>query len=152
MNEEKQAEVAKWLIKSQRDLGSAARLLEGETPYRDTAVYHCQQAVEKALKAFLAIHDVELRRTHDLTELLADCTGIDSRFAAREADAQELTPFAVAFRYPGDAMEPGKEEAEGALKLARDMVDFVLKLMPAEVHPTIDKEECRDDQDEGSEV
>lgn len=58
MNEEKRAEVQNWLIKSQHDLGSAGRLMEGDNPYLDTAVYHCQQAAEKSLKAFLTYHDV----------------------------------------------------------------------------------------------
>ena len=40
--------------KARRDLASAIRLLDGEPPYLDTAVYHCQQAAEKALKGFLA--------------------------------------------------------------------------------------------------
>ena len=70
MTEEKRIEVRNWLIKSQHDLGSARRLMEGDEPYLDTAVYHCQQAVEKALKAFLTYHDIVFEKTHDLTELL----------------------------------------------------------------------------------
>lgn len=65
MNEEKRTEIQKWLIKAQHDLGSARRLMEGDEPYLDTAVYHCQQAVEKALKAFLTYHDVSFEKTHD---------------------------------------------------------------------------------------
>ena len=57
MHEEKRTEVRNRLIKSQHDLGSARRLMEGDEPYLDTAVYHCQQAAEKALKAFLTYHD-----------------------------------------------------------------------------------------------
>ena len=70
MNEAKQAEIRKWLIKARHDLGSARRLMEGDEPYLDTAVYHCQQAAEKALKALLTYHDVPFEKTHDLTELL----------------------------------------------------------------------------------
>ncbi len=66
MNEEKRIEIQRWLIKSQRDLGSARRLMEGDEPYLDTAVYHCQQAAEKALKAFLTYHDIVFEKTHDL--------------------------------------------------------------------------------------
>ena len=40
MNEEKRTEVRNWLIKSQHDLGSARRLMEGDEPFLDTAVYH----------------------------------------------------------------------------------------------------------------
>jgi HEPN domain-containing protein len=47
--------VGAWLEKAERDLASAARLLDGTPPYLDTAVYHCQQAGEKALKVFLRL-------------------------------------------------------------------------------------------------
>ncbi|WP_369018046.1 HEPN domain-containing protein [Thermatribacter velox] len=46
MKKAKIKEVKQWLIKSQRDLDSARLLLKGG--YLDTAVYHCQQAVEKS--------------------------------------------------------------------------------------------------------
>jgi len=82
MNEAKRAEIQKWLIKSQHDLGSARRLMEGDDPYLDTAVYHCQQAVEKALKAFLTYHDAEFGKTHDLTELVEVCFTIAPAFDA----------------------------------------------------------------------
>ena len=48
--------------------------------------FHAQQAVEKALKAVLAIKHIDFRRTYDLEELanvLADI-GIASPFAPRE--------------------------------------------------------------------
>jgi HEPN domain-containing protein len=39
-----------WLIKAKRDLDSAVRLAADVEPYLDTAIYHCQQAGEKAVK------------------------------------------------------------------------------------------------------
>jgi HEPN domain-containing protein len=47
MDEAKRTEIRQWLLRSQRDLRAAHRLMEGEEPYRDVAVYHCQQAAEK---------------------------------------------------------------------------------------------------------
>ncbi len=135
MTEEKNAETRKWLIKSQHDIGSARRLMEGEEPYFDTAVYHCQQAVEKALKAFLTHHDTVFVRTHDLTELVELCTTIDPSFESHRGIAEELTPYAVLFRYPGDLLEPDPDEAEKALKDARSLVNFTLLLLPEEVRP-----------------
>ena len=48
MDEPRQAVVREWLAKAERDLASALRLLDGEPPFLDTAVYHCQQAAEAA--------------------------------------------------------------------------------------------------------
>jgi len=46
MNDAKRKEIKQWLVKSQHDLGASSRLMEGDEPYLDMAVYHCQQAAE----------------------------------------------------------------------------------------------------------
>jgi HEPN domain-containing protein len=38
-------------------------------PATDTAIYHSQQAAEKALKGYLAFRDQPLERTHDRERL-----------------------------------------------------------------------------------
>ena len=135
MNEEKHIEVRNWLIKSQHDLGSARRLMEGDEPYLDTAVYHCQQAAEKVLKAFLAYHDILFEKTHDLIELLALSNVEEAAFEQWREVAEELTPYAVQFRYPGDVLEPSKSDAEAALQHAQAFVNFIFGLLPDEVKP-----------------
>ena len=45
-----------WLTKARHDLASARLLGSGSSPVLDTAIYHCQQAAEKALKGFLLYH------------------------------------------------------------------------------------------------
>lgn len=135
MNEEKSIEIQRWLIKVQHDLGSARRLMEGDEPYLDTAVYHCQQVVEKALKAFLTYHDVLFEKTHDLTELLELSAKSEPTFDRWREVAQELTPYAVRFRYPADVLEPSRSEAESALQHAQAFAFFILRLLPEEVKP-----------------
>jgi len=39
MDEAKIHEIRQWLIKAKHDIGSARRLMTGEEPYLDTAVY-----------------------------------------------------------------------------------------------------------------
>jgi HEPN domain-containing protein len=46
--------------------------------------FHCQQAVEKYLKGFLILYDVESERTHDLNLLCGLCKGIDAAFVEVE--------------------------------------------------------------------
>jgi HEPN domain-containing protein len=43
------------------------------------ATFHCQQAVEKTIKAFLTWHDRAFRKTHDLVELGAECSDLTGR-------------------------------------------------------------------------
>mgnify|MGYP000307964815 CR=1 FL=1 len=45
--------------------------------YTSTICFHAQQAVEKYLKAFLILHDIDFPRTHDVDYLLLECRKID---------------------------------------------------------------------------
>jgi HEPN domain-containing protein len=65
--------VEEWLLKAERDIISAQRLLEIEPMILDNACFHCQQAVEKSLKAFLCYKEIEIVRTHDIYFLLGQC-------------------------------------------------------------------------------
>lgn len=66
MIEAKAQLVQGWLIKAQRDLASARVLMETTPPLLDTAIYHCQQAAEKAVKGYLVFCDQEFERVHDI--------------------------------------------------------------------------------------
>jgi HEPN domain-containing protein len=48
-------------------------------------MFHCQQAAEKALKAFLTFHDQPFRKTHDLASLGKQCANIDATLEARKS-------------------------------------------------------------------
>ncbi|MGB9902918.1 HEPN domain-containing protein [Methanothrix sp.] len=135
MEEAKRKEVRQWLIKSQRDLGSARRLMEGDETYLDVAVYHCQQAAEKAIKAYLAYRNTTFEKTHNLVALLAFCLPLDPTFEQWKEAAKILTPYATEFRYPGDVLEPERREAEQALAQAEALVNFIVRRLPEEVRP-----------------
>jgi HEPN domain-containing protein len=64
------AEVQEWLQKAHSNLLSARILLAHDPPVFDTACFHCQQAVEKALKAFLVWKEVPFEKVHSLVYLL----------------------------------------------------------------------------------
>ena len=65
-----------WLDRARRDLRAVRLLIAGEV-YAE-ALFHCQQAAEKALKAFLTFHDQPFRKTHDLASLGRQCANIDA--------------------------------------------------------------------------
>lgn len=46
-----------------------------------------------------------------------------------------LTPYASEFRYPGDVLDPTREQFDEALSAADSVWQFVLSVLPAEVHP-----------------
>jgi HEPN domain-containing protein len=125
-----------WLVKASRDLQMADLALGGTHQLRDMAVFHCQQAAEKAVKAFLVWRDQPFRRTHDIQGLVKQCIAVDSAFAALERAAETLTPYVGEFRYPddpNDPLEPSPDEGSRARQLAQDAYEFVLGRLPAEV-------------------
>jgi HEPN domain-containing protein len=85
--------------------------------------FHCHQAVEKCIKAVLAVRQVEFRRIHDIKTLvdLAQDAGID---VPSSESLEALTPFAVEFRYR--ALPQGKSPVERASMpaLAREVYEW----------------------------
>jgi len=69
-----------WLAKASDDLECATVL--AAFGHEAKALYHCQQATEKALKAFLTWHDQPFRKTHNLRELGDACAAIDPSWPA----------------------------------------------------------------------
>jgi len=129
------AETLEWLQKTSLDLRGARIDLEAEPPLLEDALFHCQQAVEKTLKAFLAWGDVAFRKTHSLEELGAACEGLDPTLKAVVDPAVPLTEFAWAFRYPGDHPTPTIEEARQGLATAVRVVAAIAARLPEEAVP-----------------
>lgn len=138
MDDTKREWVRAWLTKAHSDLRSARALAALTEPATDTAVYHCQQAAEKALKGYLAFRDQPMERTHDLERLLELATALDPTFAPLEAHADVLNPYATAFRYPDtlSVQFPTAVEVDAAIGHAQAIYDFVLQQVPNEAHPS----------------
>jgi HEPN domain-containing protein len=131
------SETKAWMVKAWRDLETARRAATGEPPFYDIAVYHCQQAAEKAVKAFLVYHGKPYEKTHDIEVLVDFACEIDSDFSKLADAADALTPYATRFRYPNAtfAVEPLPVEYNEALQHARTIYDFVLLLLPHSARP-----------------
>jgi HEPN domain-containing protein len=135
MQPEKIEEVRSWLAKAQTDLRPAAVDLGTIPPLVEDVMFHCQQAAEKSLKAFLTAHDSPFRKTHDLDELAIACGRIDAALEREVDPARELTAFAWKFRYPGEPAEPSREEAETVVSLAQKVYEAVRSRLPKETQP-----------------
>lgn len=129
------SETRSWLCKAAKDLAAAAYESQATPPFAEDIVFHAQQAVEKALKAFLTWHGQPFRKTHNLIELGEECARIDQGLEALLRRAAPLTEYAWKFRYPGDPEEPAPDEAAQALGTALQVYDALLTRLPAEVHP-----------------
>jgi HEPN domain-containing protein len=69
---------------------------------KDIIGFHCQQAVEKCLKAFLVLHDIEPPRSHDLLYLKTKCQSMERPPEIDDTILSRLNFYAVEHRYPGE--------------------------------------------------
>ena len=128
----------RWLRKARGDLNKAGLLTASSSTTPDVldgAVFFCQQAAEKALKGFLTWHDQPLRKTHELRALVQACEAVDPGFRALRPASEVLTPYLSEFRYPDGDDEPTPDAVDDALRLARQVLDFVLARVPPTVRP-----------------
>ena len=123
-------EVKAWLAKATEDLRSAEHALTADPPILSDALFHSQQASEKAFKAFLVWHEHVFRKTHNLEELGEKCQRLDASLKGVVDRAVPLTEYAWAFRYPGEAVVPDEAEAQSALAVAREVFQAVLDRLP----------------------
>jgi HEPN domain-containing protein len=93
---------AEWVDKAEADYQSAVALhRRRKAPLPDIVCYHCQQCVEKYLKAYLIAQGSTPPRIHDLEDLLNLCALYDATLTARLPLVHVLNPYGVLIRYPG---------------------------------------------------
>lgn len=126
------ADTKGWLARAADDLQAGEQLLSGVSTLPGVAVLHCQQAAEKAMKAFLAWHDEPFRKTHDLREIGEACLAIDPALEEVVDRAVPLTEYAWKFRYPGEPESPTQNEADASLALARWVYHAIMARPPEE--------------------
>lgn len=117
--------IKSWLNKAGHDLLSAQRLLEIEPVILDNACFHCQQSIEKCLKAFLIFNGRDIERTHNVIFLLSECANFDPIFAG--VDPMDINAYAVQGRYPDSGLIPTLDEAKRYYQLAHQVRDLVVE-------------------------
>ncbi|MFO7446525.1 MAG: HEPN domain-containing protein, partial [Ignavibacteriaceae bacterium] len=130
-----QSTITQWIEIGNEDLQFAKHGLSmsSNVPYRLIA-FHSQQCAEKYLKAYLLFKNVDFPYTHNITTLLDLCGEKDSSFEHLR-DAEKLTGFAIAMRYPGEYRKLKKADATQALKLADKVLSFVRNKLSGEGFP-----------------
>ena len=114
-----------WLTRAEHDLRVARYLLTMPDPPPESVGFHAQQCAEKALKAFLTLHQVLFERRHDLNYLIDLCLPLESDFEQFRVEADELTPYAVEFRYPDVLSSMSLESACAAVDTAERIYAFI---------------------------
>jgi len=126
-------EALRWLTHALDEFGDADDLRERGRFY--LALFHFQQAAEKALKAFLYTHlkSAQVFYTHSVGELLKMASEIDSDFQELQ-NVKKLDRYYIPTRYPNGL--PGgvpsrhfddPDEALDAMKMAKGVLDLAKK-------------------------
>ena len=88
--------------------------------------FHFHQAAEKYLKSFVVARDLEFRKIHDLSVLLAICSASDPSFEALHGDCEYLAAFYIDTRYPVHwPTKFSSEETRHAFEAAARIRSFV---------------------------
>lgn len=99
-------ETHEWLQIADGDLRAARGLIDLELPSH--VAFHCQQAIEKLLKALIIENSESAPRVHDLVEL-ADLIELELA-EEQQLLLARLSYQAVASRYPGPTLRYTEED------------------------------------------
>lgn len=109
----------RFLTLADRDIRAFRKLSDDPEIDDEVVGFHAQQAAEKCLKAVLAKHCVEVRKTHDLQVLIDLLIQNNLPSPPLREGIDALGPFAVELRYDLMATEPLDREQ------ARKVIDSV---------------------------
>jgi HEPN domain-containing protein len=114
-----------WFEKAQRDLKSATILKEHNCG-NDMAAFHCQQAIEKALKSYLLFKTKELQEGHSLIFLCKLSSSHNTTFKKYIKDCAFINQYYIETRYPADnPIFINDEEIEDCLLITQTILSFV---------------------------
>jgi len=127
MDKKKQI-VDEWIKKAEQDLGMAKLAIEHQPDFRDSICFHCQQAAEKYLKAYLVFLDIIFKKTHSLNYLLDLISEQESVSDDLYSTAEILGDYGVEVRYPGYS-EPTEKDLEEAYQAAINIKKAIIEKM-----------------------
>lgn len=115
----------KWLDKALSDLQSA-RVLKTWNADPCAVAFHCQQAIEKALKGYLLFKTGRHFDGHNLTFLCRQAIQFDEQFRDYLEDSAELNSYYIETRYPTDLPFVITEQQEiKLLQMAEDLFSVI---------------------------
>ena len=116
-----------WVEFAERDYEASLLLAESHNPPFEIIAYHCQQTVEKYLKALLIENDLQVPFIHDLGKLNSECMKILPELSKIQNICERLTPFGTVTRYPGSSMKVGSEHLPLVLSWTQKIRNVVRK-------------------------
>lgn len=110
-------------IKAKEDFETANSLIKLKHFSEEIVLFHCQQAIEKALKAYLDSKKIIFPKSHDLEMLLSMCIKADAEFQ-KISFITPFTAYAVEIRYD-ELIELSKKEISGFVARTKEAITFI---------------------------
>jgi HEPN domain-containing protein len=115
------AELAALLARKASDDATAVREFADNSEISDEIVgFHAQQAVEKWLKAVMAIRELPQSRTHDIDRLVELLGGDGVELPVERPRLNELTQYAVPLRYE-DLLDAEPLDRDATVALVKEV-------------------------------
>ena len=114
-----------WLIKARHDLDTAKVILSNLPGYDDMVAFHCQQAIEKTLKAYLIYLDIEFKPVHDLGYLINLIASKDVTLEPYFEKVDKISRYAVQIRYPDAIIQLTKQQIQEAIETADNLFGLI---------------------------
>jgi len=124
-----------WIKFAHDDIYAAEALLKIDEGLHNIVLFHCQQCLEKILKAFLEHHGLRVPKTHSLERLINDLPpAVRSASNPDEEFLNLIDDIYISARYPGDlgllpTGMPSREEAEVILIKTRLLFNNFLSII-----------------------
>ena len=120
--------IEEWIRKAEGDLRVAVReAAVTENPNHDAVCFHCQQCIEKLMKAALLFRNITPRRIHDLAVLDTELRAVVPSWNWPRDELRFLSAAAVLFRYPGESAD--SDDAARAVDICRRMRTALLPII-----------------------
>jgi len=120
-----------WVLLADGDLCAAEIILNDESHLTNICAFHCQQAIEKYLKAYLIEKSVPLIKTHDLIKLNGMINEVES-IGIDEKKLFAVNEIYIETRYPGElglvpSGMPTNEEAKEFIEYAKEIKAIIYR-------------------------
>ncbi|MHA1610909.1 MAG: HEPN domain-containing protein [Promethearchaeota archaeon] len=116
--------VESWLRKADLDLQAAHKLSRFQA-LNNIVCFHCQQASEKYLKAYLTFLSLDVPKIHNLEKIVDLLLMKDSNVLKFKEDCAKVSPFAVESRYLEFDEVESKYSLE-AIEIAEKLKEYVI--------------------------
>ena len=91
--------------------------------------YHCQQSVEKYLKACLIMYGYSVYKSHDLYELLGNCIKENKEFEKIKDECIALTNYAVETRYPFHKFDLEEQDVKTSIEYMNKCNNLMIDIL-----------------------